>query len=143
MVEHVELSLTECLALLFRGQVGRVGFVTPTGPRLVPVNYSIYHGDVMFRTSPYSELGTHGWDHLVVFEVEELDPEQGLGWSVVARGRCAKVEDPLLLQEIRRSWDPNSWVPGPRHLYLRLAWDDLTGRRIALAPPRPLVAHGR
>ena len=130
MGELRELSLTECLVLLFEGVVGRVAFSTPTGPRIVPVNYSIYQGDVLFRTTPYSELGTYGSNHLVVFEVDDLDLTKKQAWSIVAEGLCTVVKDPVLLNDIRRTSAPQPWAAGMRHLYLRLVWEKLTGRRL-------------
>src|SRR5688572_3607376 len=55
MKEPVELTVSECLGLLGGGVVGRVALSTRLGPRIVPVNYAMYDGAIIFRTSPYSE----------------------------------------------------------------------------------------
>ena len=130
MSQPVELTLEECLELLEGGVIGRVALSTPVGPRIVPVNYTVYGDAVVFRTSPYSELGTYGWNTDLAFEIDHIDYEKHQGWSVVAIGRAALVEDPDELNDIRANWDPQPWAGGRRHLYIRLTWRDLTGRRI-------------
>jgi nitroimidazol reductase NimA-like FMN-containing flavoprotein (pyridoxamine 5'-phosphate oxidase superfamily) len=97
------------------------------------VNYAVDGDALVFRTAPYSELGTYGLNADIAFEVDQLDYEEHQGWSVVAVGRATPVDDPADVAEIRSSWDPNPWVGGRRNLYLRLVWRDLTGRRIVHA----------
>lgn len=126
----VELAAEECLDLLRSRVVGRVALVTPGGPRIVPVNYAVHEDAIVFRTAPYSELGTYGWDTELAFEVDQLDEERHSGWSVVALGRGSLVEDPADLAGIRGRWDPHPWAGGSRHLYMRLTWRSLTGRRL-------------
>lgn len=130
MRELVELTVEECLELLGGGMVGRVAMCTPMGPRIVPVNYAMHDDAIVFRTVPYSELGTYGWNTELAFEVDHLDDEKHHGWSVVAVGKSEIVEDPDELREIRAGWDPTPWAGGRRHLYLKLRWRDLTGRRV-------------
>ena len=128
MNEPVDMTQEECLALLNGSVVGRVAMATPMGPRIVPVNYAMYDDSIVFRTTPYSELGTYGWNTDLAFEIDHLDYERHQGWSVVALGRATLVEDPDELHEIRSQWDPTPWAGGRRHLYVRLRWRDLTGR---------------
>jgi len=130
MSEPLELGVEECLELLSGGVVGRVAMSTPGGPRIVPLNYAMYKDAIVFRTMPYSELGTYGWNTDLAFEIDHLDYEKHQGWSVVAIGRASLVEDPDELREIRAGWDPTPWVGGRRHLYIKLRWRDITGRRL-------------
>ena len=126
----VELTIEECLELLAGGVVGRVAMSTPVGPRIVPVNYAMHDDAIVFRTTPYSELGTYGWNNDLAFEIDHLDYDAHQGWSVVAIGRAELVEDPEELQSIKSNWDPRPWAPGPRNLYMKLTWRDITGRRL-------------
>lgn len=126
----VELSHEQCLDLLRSGVVGRVAVVTPDGPRIQPVNYAVHGDSVVFRTTAYSELGTYGRNAELAFEIDQLDYETHLGWSVVAVGVAHVVADADELTEIRESWDPRPWASGSRNLYLRIAWRKLTGRRL-------------
>jgi nitroimidazol reductase NimA-like FMN-containing flavoprotein (pyridoxamine 5'-phosphate oxidase superfamily) len=130
MSEAVELTVDECLELLHGGVLGRVGLSTPMGPRIVPINYAMHDDAVVFRTTPYSELGSYGWNTDLAFETDYIDYDRHQGWSVVAIGRANLVDDPEELAEIRSDWDPTPWVDGRRHLYIRLVWRDLTGRRV-------------
>jgi nitroimidazol reductase NimA-like FMN-containing flavoprotein (pyridoxamine 5'-phosphate oxidase superfamily) len=131
MSRAVQLTVGECRDLLVEGVVGRVAMATPVGPRITPVNY-VVHGDaIVFRTAPYSELSTYGWNVDLAFEVDRLDHDTRLGWSVVAVGRARVVEDPDEIARIRRAGDPAPWAPGPRHLYVSLAWRELSGVRLA------------
>lgn len=130
MNEPVELSVKECLELLNGGVVGRVAMCTPMGPRVVPLNYSMRDDEIVFRTMPYSELGTYGWNTDLAFEIDHLDYEKHQGWSVVAIGRASMVEDPDELRDIRAGWDPTPWAGGRRYMYIKLHWRDITGRRL-------------
>jgi nitroimidazol reductase NimA-like FMN-containing flavoprotein (pyridoxamine 5'-phosphate oxidase superfamily) len=123
-----EMTLEECLEMLHAGAVGRVALSTPVGPRIVPVNFAMHRDAIVFRTAPYSELGTYGMDVEVAFEIDHIDHELHQGWSVVAMGRSEVVEDPDEVAEIRRTWEPRPWAPGNRNLYLKLKWRDLSGR---------------
>jgi uncharacterized protein len=130
MYEPFDLTETECEELLRAGLVGRVAACTPTGPHVVPVNYSVVDDAVVFRTTPYSVLGSQARGSLLALEVDQFDYEYQRGWSVVARGRSEMVVDAAELENIRATWNPNTWVAGSRTLYLRMRWSELTGRQL-------------
>jgi hypothetical protein len=56
--------------------------------RIVPVNFVVADGSIVFRTTPYSELGTYGWRCDLTFETDQLDHATRSGWSVLAVGRA-------------------------------------------------------
>jgi len=126
----VELPYAKCRELLGGGVFGRVAVCTPEGPRILPVNYSIVNESVVFRTSPTGVVATHNWGSQIAFEVDHADYADHRGWSVLATGRGQRVEDADELAHIKRTWDPRPWAGGARPLYVRLAWDELTGRRL-------------
>ena len=145
MEVHV-LPARECVDLLTRDSVGRVAFVTPAGPRLVPVTYVSDAVSVTFRTTAYSELATYAPGTRVSFEIDHLDHEGRRGWSVVVHGRCERV----LEEEVRRRFlEPSElapWADGPRPTVLRVEWREITGRWLGpgaasgaetLSRPRP------
>jgi uncharacterized protein len=130
MSAPLELTGTECLELLNGGVVGRVAMSTPTGPRIVPVNYAMHGDQVVVRTSPFSELGTYAAGAEVAFEIDHLDFDHHQGWSVVVVGRAAHVDDPDEVYEIRRTWEPRPWADGQRNLFLTITPRQVTGRRL-------------
>lgn len=140
-----ELSTEECRRLLTSGVFGRVAFSTPSGPYIVPVNYSVVNDLLVFRTTPYGVLGTEARDTQMAFEVDHVDYEYATGWSVVARGRGAVITDPEELDTITSSWPPRPWAAGQRNVYFGLRWTELTGRRLGpdLDPRRDLPVDRR
>ncbi|MBO0846854.1 MAG: pyridoxamine 5'-phosphate oxidase family protein [Nocardioides sp.] len=130
MYEAFDLSQAECEEMLRAGLVGRVAACTPDGPHIVPVNYSVVDDAIVIRTTPYSLLGGHAKGSVLAVEVDQFDYEYQRGWSVVARGRCESVVDGEQLDHIRRSWQPTTWAGGQRSLFLRIAWTEITGRRL-------------
>ena len=134
MTMPIELPYETCAELLATREVGRVAVCTADGPRIIPVNYSVVDDAVVFRTTPYSVLGMHAWNGRIAFEVDDLDPLQRSGWSVVATGRGAVAEDGAELRRIQSAGGPTPWAGGQRWLFVRLRWDDLSGRRLGPAP---------
>jgi nitroimidazol reductase NimA-like FMN-containing flavoprotein (pyridoxamine 5'-phosphate oxidase superfamily) len=130
MNELVELSAEKCEELLRAAIVGRVVFETEDGPQIVLVNYTTVDDAVVFRTTPYSQLGTHVDGGRLAFEIDHIDYDGHRGWSVVAHGTGEVVEDPADLAATGPFWNPKPWAAGNRLLYVRLPWRRLTGRRI-------------
>ena len=145
MADSRELSVHECEALMRAGVAGRVALSTPTGPHIVPVNYSVVERAIVVRTSPYSLLGTYGRDTTLAFEIDGFDRELERGWSVQARGRAEVVTDRAELDRLRLAAPRQPWAGGSRALVLRLRWTELTGRRLGDAwdPLRDLTVSGR
>ncbi len=130
MSDLQDLSYAQCRGLLAGGVVGRIALCTPDGPRILPVNYSVVGEAVVFRTSAYGVVAAHDWSSPIAFEVDHVDYAEQRGWSVVATGHGERVEDPEVLDQITRTWDPRPWASGTRPLYVRLPWTQLSGRRL-------------
>jgi nitroimidazol reductase NimA-like FMN-containing flavoprotein (pyridoxamine 5'-phosphate oxidase superfamily) len=130
MPDSHELTHAECERLLRAGVAGRVAVSTPTGPHIVPVNYSVVDDAVVIRTTAYSLLGTYGRDTTLAFEVDQFDHDYHRGWSVQARGRSEAVVDQEELDHIKQVWAPQPWASGSRNLVLRMRWTELSGRRL-------------
>ena len=116
------LEESECYALLHEGVIGRIAF---TGPRLMvlPITYTWIDGRIVFRTSPASSLANLvGQD--VVFELDDLDIETGVGWSLVVEGRVENCE-PELAAELR------PWASGERSLALAIRPRSVSGRTVS------------
>jgi nitroimidazol reductase NimA-like FMN-containing flavoprotein (pyridoxamine 5'-phosphate oxidase superfamily) len=127
-----ELRYRECIELLSRSRLGRCALCTPQGPVIVPVNHVVHDDAVIIRTSPYSRLGLLGGSGRLAYEVDGFDPATRTGWSVVASGPGLRVEAQAEREFLHAFHDPDPWARGVRTLYLRLRWDDLTGRRIGM-----------
>jgi nitroimidazol reductase NimA-like FMN-containing flavoprotein (pyridoxamine 5'-phosphate oxidase superfamily) len=128
MDQPFELSAAQCIDLLMAGLVGRVAVCTPSGPHVVPVNYSVVDESVIVRTTPYSVLGSQARGSLLALEIDHVDLERHRGWSVVVRGRADVVTDADALKHIKHTWNPESWAAGSRNVYLRVPWSEVSGR---------------
>lgn len=125
-----ELDRDECLRLLrFGSYVGRVGFVAGGHPMILPVNYLVEDGSVVFSTSEGTKLRTLGGGAEVVFEVDENRPLYHAGWSVVVRGTAHEVTDEGDLEQLRRG-PLKSWAPHPGAHWIRITIEEISGRRI-------------
>lgn len=107
------VSETECVALLRSHSIGRVGWTAEVGPQILPVNYVLQAGSVVFRTAPYGALAELRDGVAVAFEVDELDPVRRTGWSVLVQGRRA-VADPEVLSRLAEQLQPLPWAQGVR-----------------------------
>jgi nitroimidazol reductase NimA-like FMN-containing flavoprotein (pyridoxamine 5'-phosphate oxidase superfamily) len=144
MPHTLELSQPESEQLLRTGAIGRVALATPDGPHLIPVRYAVFERTIVIRTSAYSVLGTYGPGAMLAFEVDHLDQDRGVGWSVVLRGRAWGETDAAEVARIRSHIDARPWSPGNRNLYLRLPWHHLTGRALVESrtrDPQSLAPH--
>jgi nitroimidazol reductase NimA-like FMN-containing flavoprotein (pyridoxamine 5'-phosphate oxidase superfamily) len=103
---------------------------TPVGPRIVPLNYRVRGNSIVFRTAPYSELSTYGWDTDLAFEVDDYDRESHSAWSVVALGRAHALDDPDEVQRTRLEHELWPWASGSRNVFVELPWRELTGVRL-------------
>jgi uncharacterized protein len=130
MSDLAELPGDKCEELLRASIVGRVAFNTDEGPLIIPVNYTTVGDAILFRTSAYSELGTHAAGQPLAFEIDHIDYDDHKGWSVVAVGQGELVEDTEGLADESPFWNPKPWAGGARTLYIRLPWTRLTGRRL-------------
>ncbi len=131
MFDPQELSKDTCAELLHAGVVGRIAFTAPSGPQILPVNYSVVDHAILIRTSPYGVLGLHAPGVQAAFEIDQFDHEYAHGWSVVAHGRLEVVAGRDEIAHIQSAWQPRPWAGGAtRNLYLRLPWHELTGRRL-------------
>lgn len=130
MRDPVPLSESMCEELLRASVVGRLGFVAPEGPLILPLNYSVVRSSVVVRVEPTSVIALHAPGADLVFEIDLVDHERQRGWSVLAHGRGELVTDPADLALIERTWAPRPWASGDRTQVVRLPWSRVTGRRL-------------
>ena len=128
MPEPGEIDASACERLLRAGTLGRVGLSTPEGPHIVAVVYVVVDDTIVVRTSAYTVLGSYATGAMLAFEVDDVDDERGVGWSVLARGLGWAEQDPGEVARIRHAWRGRPRATGAGNLYLRMRWTNLTGR---------------
>ncbi len=123
------LSPTECFELLEPGGIGRVGFGSPDGIMMLPVNFAVTAKTIIFRTAPDTLLALHA-DAQLSFEVDCLDEALHEGWSVLVHGHAHKVTDEREVQHLEDGTHLEPWAGGARDVYVRIAPIRISGRRI-------------
>jgi uncharacterized protein len=123
------LDREECVELLTAKSVGRIAYTTDAGPRILPVNYVLVNDSVIFRTVPDGEIFHHALSSVCAFEIDETDEFFESGWSVVVVGRLqlATVDD---FTQMRLGMLPEPWAGGNRYMFVRLACEHVSGRRV-------------
>ncbi|MFI9101012.1 helix-turn-helix domain-containing protein [Streptomyces fildesensis] len=127
--ELVEMTPEECRARLSTHGVGRIAVTGDEGPAIVPVNYQMADGSLVFRTSPGSapalSIGAR-----VAFEVDHIDEALSQGWSVLVVGSAEHVTDPDTVRHLIERTHSGPWAGGDRAMWVRIHPDRITGRRI-------------
>jgi nitroimidazol reductase NimA-like FMN-containing flavoprotein (pyridoxamine 5'-phosphate oxidase superfamily) len=118
----------QCLALLAANSLGRVGITIGGLPVIMPVNYALLDGSIVFRTGEGSKLHAASNHAIIAFEVDYYDAEARAGWSVLAIGQSQTIDESAAgaFAEAR----PVPAAEGSRDHYVRLVPELLTGRRI-------------
>jgi nitroimidazol reductase NimA-like FMN-containing flavoprotein (pyridoxamine 5'-phosphate oxidase superfamily) len=124
-----ELSDAECKELLAQHTAGRVGFMAPDGPQILPVTYQYRNGSVIFRTSPAGALAGLIRRTSVAFEIDGIDEQNKLGWSVLLLGFAEAMAHDYLLTS---AWEtgPVPWADGIRNLFIEIKPRKITGRSV-------------
>jgi nitroimidazol reductase NimA-like FMN-containing flavoprotein (pyridoxamine 5'-phosphate oxidase superfamily) len=131
-----QLSEEESLRLAAGSEVGRIGFTGRYGPMILPVNFRIVDGSVVFRTEADSALvadlrtGIPDAEYRVAFEVDDIDKANRCGWSVMIQGPAHYLEE----QEERAGAEAagvDPWIGGDKETYISIRPAHVTGRRIS------------
>ena len=128
------LDEDQCLSLLASGTVGRVGVTVGALPAIFPVNFALSDGAVVFRTGSGTKLAAATDQAVVAFEVDDWQPLEHAGWSVLAVGRASVVEDPEEIAVLRHL-PLAPWAPGLREHFVKMPIEFVSGRRIDHAAP--------
>jgi nitroimidazol reductase NimA-like FMN-containing flavoprotein (pyridoxamine 5'-phosphate oxidase superfamily) len=134
------LDEAECLRLISAGGVGRIGYTGRFGPTVVPVNYALYQGTIVFRTGQHSPMGEDlrtGIEYAeskVAFEIDEIRPVTREGWSILIQGSAHLADSEPERASVIRS-GVEAWPGGEKELFVRVIPTRITGRRIRSAGP--------
>jgi len=130
-----QLSEEESLRLAAGAVVGRIGFTGRYGPVVLPVNFKLIDGAVVFRTDGDSALdqdlrtGITDAEYRVAFEIDEIDEGERTGWSVMVQGAAHYLEDHgERAAAAAAGIDP--WAGGDKDVYISIRPAVITGRRI-------------
>ena len=129
-----QLSEEESLRLAAGAAVGRIGFTGRYGPVVLPVNFKLIDGAVVFRTDGKSSLdedlrtGITDAEYRVAFEIDQIDETERTGWSVMIQGAAHYLGE----QEERAAAAAgiDSWAGGDKDVYISIRPALVTGRRI-------------
>ena len=130
------LDEAECLRLISPGGIGRIAYSGRYDLTVLPVNYMVVDGAVMFRTAQDSPTGEDlrtGIAHAefrVAFEIDEFDKAAREGWSVLIQGPAHHLDSPQE-QAAAREAGVEPWPGGQREHFIRIDPARITGRRIS------------
>lgn len=123
-----ELHGQECLRLIEPGGVGRVAFELAGRLTVVPVNFIVHDGGIVFRTAATTAIGRYG-DGTVAFEVDRIDEVTEEGWSVLISG-IARQLDREQCTALGTTADVLPWAGGAREIHVLITPTRITGRAI-------------
>lgn len=130
------LDEAECLRLISPGGVGRLAYSGRFGLTVMPVNYRMHEGSIVFRTaqdSPTDEdlrTGIAGAEYKVAFEVDDVDADAREGWSVLVQGDAHHVDSAGEYASVLAA-GVDTWAGGSREHFLRIIPTRITGRRVS------------
>src|ERR1700729_713229 len=129
------LSEAESLVLVSSAGFGRLAYSGRYGLTVMPVNYKLHEGSILFRTahnSPTDEdlrTGMPGAEYQVAFEVDHIDTDTREGWSVLIQGDAHHVDTEAERASVLAA-GLESWAGGEREHFLRIFPIRITGRRL-------------
>jgi uncharacterized protein len=95
------LSPAECIELLAQERFGRVGVSVAALPVILPVNYTLFGGSVLFRTVAGTKLAAATRRAVVAFEVDSYRDDGRAGWSVLVVGEARELTGEQELERAR------------------------------------------
>ena len=126
-------------AVLRRNHIGRIAFTGRYGLTVLPVNYKLHDGAIVFRTAQDSPTGedlrtgiAHA-EYQVAFEIDQIDPQTREGWSVLIHGPAHHMSTGDERAAVLES-GVEPWPGGAREHAIRIAPSTITGRRLSRKP---------
>ena len=97
VLEPAGLGREACLRLLATRRTGRVLFTEAAMPAALPARYVIEGDAVVFRSASTSLLARTAVGRVLGFQVDDLDSESAIGWTVLGLGQAYEIADPGVL----------------------------------------------
>ncbi|WP_426995783.1 pyridoxamine 5'-phosphate oxidase family protein [Pseudarthrobacter sp. N5] len=124
----------ECWSLLRTVSVGRLATLVDGSPDIFPLNYTVDHGTVVFRTGEGSKLDASLGGSGVALEADGVDTATGMAWSVVIKGNAAAITGTEeVLDSAALYLFP--WQAGTKNHFVRITPGSVTGRRFTVTSP--------
>jgi nitroimidazol reductase NimA-like FMN-containing flavoprotein (pyridoxamine 5'-phosphate oxidase superfamily) len=123
------LDRSQCLELLDTVRVGRLVFTEEALPAVHPVNFRIWHGEVVIRVAGGWKLTAATQNLVVGFQADELDSDLRAGWTVTVVGHAQRITDVDEMVEVSGTF-LQPWVEGQRDYFVRIRTEKVTGRRL-------------
>jgi len=128
------LSQDECFELLGEAQVGRLAVSIGLHPDIFPINYVVDGASIVFRTAEGTKLAASVLTPHIAFEADGVIDGSDEAWSVVVKGHAREIERlPELLDALDLPLYP--WQVAPKHRFVRITPDEVSGRRFAVVDP--------
>lgn len=111
--------------------MGRLVYNDRIGPVAIPVNYAVAGESIVIRLE-HGNSALPISQPVMAFQVDHVEVDGGTGWSVLLRGPAREVQlddVPELLREMRAG-PPRPWADGIHNVWIRLAGEVVTGRRL-------------
>ncbi|SEH89285.1 Nitroimidazol reductase NimA, pyridoxamine 5'-phosphate oxidase superfamily [Mycolicibacterium rutilum] len=120
------LPVSECWDLLSSVALGRLVTSVDGQPEVFPVNFTVQHRTVLFRTAEGTKLVSAMINNNVLFEADDHNVAEG--WSVIVKGsaRTLRTDDEIAEAE-RAQLLP--WTGTAKQHYVRIKPLSVTGRR--------------
>jgi len=123
------LDRADCLRLLGRATLGRIGITAGALPMVLPVNFRLVGERILLRTTAGTKLDAATRGAIVAFEADDFEPMSHAGWSVVVTGEASEVTDPADLAELATANIPR-WAPSKDDRIVAIDTAIVSGRRI-------------
>ena len=123
------LDEDECLELLSREPVGRLGLTASALPVVLPVNFTLVGRSIVFASEPGLKLDAARQQTVACLEVDGYEVFGHTGWSVLATGRLQEITDPERIAEAK-NLALSPWAISHPQCFIELNVELLSGRRI-------------
>jgi Pyridoxamine 5'-phosphate oxidase len=126
---HQSLNLSECRRLLDTERLGRIALSVAALPSVVPVFYRVVGDRIVFGVEDDALFAALS-DNVVAFEVDQVDQETNVGWTVLVVGRSRPAPESslsvLTFPDLELAQDG---PVGPPDRLIGISIDRLSGQR--------------
>jgi uncharacterized protein len=130
---HVEeLDRDECRRLLSATNLGRLAVNAQGWPPVIrPVNYVFDQSSqsVVFRSARGSKFTALVLSGQAAFEIDSIDPDGRIGWSVIVNGVAEEITSAADVQRLEQL-GLRPMAPGDKPHWIRIRSTVVSGRRI-------------